>query len=60
MRRYWPAGMISWSRLIAGDWRDPLVGWHVLAGVACGVVLQLTLVSYRLCPPSWVTGRRRQ
>jgi serine/threonine-protein kinase len=50
VRRYWPAGMISWSRLIAGDWRDPLVGWHVLAGVACGVVLQLTLVSYRLLP----------
>ena len=50
VRRYWPFGMISWSRLIAGDWRDPLVGWHVLAGVACGVVLQLTLAAYRLLP----------
>ena len=50
VRRYWPFGMISWSRLIAGDWRDPLVGWHVLAGVACGVVLHVMLAAYRLLP----------
>jgi Protein kinase domain len=50
VRRFWPAGLISWSRLLGGDWRDPLVGWHVLAGVACGVVLQLALKVGRLLP----------
>jgi eukaryotic-like serine/threonine-protein kinase len=50
VRRFWSAGMISWSRLVAGEWRDPLVGWHVLAGVACGIVLHLTLVAGHMMP----------
>lgn len=32
MRRRWPATLVSWSRLLAGDFRDPLVGRDVLAG----------------------------
>jgi serine/threonine-protein kinase len=31
-RRTWPGQMVSWSRLITGRWRDPLVGRDVLAG----------------------------
>jgi serine/threonine-protein kinase len=50
VRRFWPDAMISWTRLVSGDWRDPLVGWHVLAGVACGVILHGTLVIFRLIP----------
>jgi len=32
VRRRWPATLVSWSRLLAGDFRDPLVGRDVLAG----------------------------
>ena len=36
VRRRWPAWIISWSRLLAGAWRDPLVGRDVLVGALCG------------------------
>ncbi len=32
VRRRWPHALISWSRLLAGRLRDPLVGRDVLAG----------------------------
>jgi hypothetical protein len=38
VRRHWPQAIISWSRLVAGRLRDPLVGRDVLWGVALGVV----------------------
>ena len=37
VRRYWPQAIISWTRLLAGRWRDPLVGRDVLYGVVLGV-----------------------
>jgi serine/threonine-protein kinase len=43
VRRYWPDGLITWNRLLAGRWRDPLVGWHLLCGVGCGLALAATL-----------------
>jgi serine/threonine-protein kinase len=36
-RRRWPNALISWSRVLAGQFRDPLVGRNVLTGVALGV-----------------------
>ncbi len=36
VRRHWPATLVSWSRLLAGDFRDPLVGRDVLAGCLSG------------------------
>lgn len=39
VRRRWPEGIISWSRLLAGGFRDPLVGRDILIGALCGVVL---------------------
>ena len=33
VRRYWPGVLIGWSRLLAGRWRDPLVGRDILVGV---------------------------
>jgi len=36
-RREWPTIMISWSRVLAGRWRDPLVGRDVLIGIIIGV-----------------------
>ncbi|MEA2488874.1 MAG: eukaryotic-like serine/threonine-protein kinase [Acidobacteriota bacterium] len=37
VRRRWPEGLISWSRLLAGDLRDPLVGRDILIGGAAGL-----------------------
>ena len=42
VRRRWPAWIISWSRLLAGAWRDPLVGRDLLLGAVCGAVVILT------------------
>jgi hypothetical protein len=41
VRRRDPHTLISWSRLLAGRFRDPLVGRDVLIGVVYGVVLIL-------------------
>jgi len=38
VRRHWPQAIISWSRLVTGRLRDPLVGRDVLWGVLLGVV----------------------
>ena len=38
VRRQWPKSLISWTRLLAGSWRDPVVGRDILLGVALGVV----------------------
>jgi serine/threonine-protein kinase len=41
VRRLWPKSIISWSRLLAGSWRDPVVGRDILLGVALGMVWML-------------------
>jgi len=38
VRRRWPQTVISWSRLLSGQFRDPLVGRDILFGVMLGVV----------------------
>jgi serine/threonine protein kinase len=40
VRRRSPAALISWSRLLAGRFRDPVVGSEVLAGVVLAVMGQ--------------------
>jgi hypothetical protein len=37
VRRLWPDTLVSWARLLAGGWRDPLVGRDLLAGLLFGV-----------------------
>ena len=37
VRRRWPQTLITWSRILAGRWRDPLVGRDVLISVAAGL-----------------------
>ena len=39
VRRKDPHTLISWSRLMSGQWRDPLVGRDLLVGVLYGVAL---------------------
>jgi serine/threonine-protein kinase len=53
VRRRWPATLVSWSRLLAGGFRDPVVGRDLLAGCLWGA---LTAVLFRLGwhLPSWL------
>jgi serine/threonine-protein kinase len=37
VRRRWPHTIISWSRLLSGQFRDPLAGRDILFGVMLGV-----------------------
>jgi serine/threonine-protein kinase len=43
LRRIWPETMIGWSRLLAGNVRDPLVGRDVLVGVLIAIADGLIL-----------------
>jgi hypothetical protein len=42
-RRRWPGLMISWSRLLAGRVRDPMVGRDLLLGGLGGIVMALVI-----------------
>ncbi len=46
VRRHWPQTIISWTRLLHGRWRDPLVGKDVLFGIVEGLVICLILYTY--------------
>jgi predicted Ser/Thr protein kinase len=47
IRRHWPQAIISWSRLLAGRLRDPLLGRDLLIGVLLGIAwLVIVDVSY--------------
>ena len=50
-RRRWPETLISWSRLLAGRFRDPRVGREVLFGVACLWLVIAPLLT--LCFARW-------
>lgn len=45
-RRYWSELLISWNRLLAGDFRDPMIGRDILIGGFAGV--WITLISIYL------------
>ncbi len=38
IRRYWPQGVIGWSNISTGQWRDPIVGRDVLYGAGFAVL----------------------
>jgi tRNA A-37 threonylcarbamoyl transferase component Bud32 len=72
VRKLWPSTLVSWSRLIAGNYRDPKVGRDVLIGVLFGVGIVLvgradseirSLFGYPVAVPmlnnvSWLEGVR--
>jgi serine/threonine-protein kinase len=47
-RRRWPATLISWNRVLAGDFRDPRVGRDVLLGITFGTcsIQMVNLIFY--------------
>jgi predicted Ser/Thr protein kinase len=53
VRKRWPGWIISWSRVLAGDVRDPLVGRDILLGavIGAGMILLLTLAKVA---PRWI------
>lgn len=53
VRKKWPAWIISWSRLLAGDFRDPLVGRDLLIGTVIGASLMVILGISRIAP-NWI------
>jgi MFS family permease len=44
VRRQWPERIIAWSRLLAGDFRDPLVGRDILLGAVFGSCISLCIM----------------
>jgi serine/threonine-protein kinase len=52
-RRLWPKTLVSWARLLAGRFRDPLVGRDILAGCTFGVGLTV-FVNVGLLIPAWL------
>jgi predicted Ser/Thr protein kinase len=56
VRRFWPTTLVSWSRLMARQWRDPVVGRDILFGAALGALVTVLGVAseyfgYRLGYP---------
>ena len=49
-RRLWPEALISWSRLLAGRFRDPMVGRDLLVGCVSATVLFLLVQLLSLTP----------
>jgi len=45
-RRYWPASLVSWTRMVNGRLRDPLVGQDVLVGTLGGLVVSAGILAY--------------
>ncbi len=41
VRKRWPQCLISWTSILEGKWRDPIVGRDVMMGLAAGAALPL-------------------
>jgi serine/threonine-protein kinase len=54
VRRRWPGRIISWSRLLAGGFRDPLVGRDILVGAAFGLGVILCNFYFTNILPQWL------
>jgi predicted Ser/Thr protein kinase len=54
VRRRWPHFLASWTRLLSGDWRDPLVARDVLAGCALGVLISCIILFACKIVPLWL------
>jgi serine/threonine-protein kinase len=49
LRRRWPEMLVTWTRVMSGNLRDPLVGRDVLGGCAAGALLAAAaMIAFRL------------
>jgi len=53
VRRRWPNRIVSWTRLLGGGWRDPLVGRDILIGSVFGAGLIVHHYFFQLLP-TWL------
>jgi serine/threonine-protein kinase len=42
VRANWPHSIVTWNRILAGRWKDALVGSHILIGALAGAALWVT------------------
>jgi hypothetical protein len=54
-RRFWPDGLLGWTRLFSGHVRDPRIGREILVGCALGGILALVDLARALAP--YIVGR---
>jgi serine/threonine-protein kinase len=54
VRRLWPDVLISWSRLLAGRLRDPMIGRDVVVGAVAGVGSTLWVTHGSLIATNWL------
>ena len=53
LRKKWPGWIVSWSRLLAGGYRDPLVGRDLLIGTVIGASL-IVIAGISRIAPNWI------
>jgi Protein kinase domain len=51
VRRHWPHLLISWSRIVSGDYRNPIVGRDLLMGVITGCIAAFIVHAAHVFPP---------
>ena len=51
VRRFWPDGILGWTRLLAGYLRDPRVGRDLLTGCVIGTAMGLLEKANDIVPP---------
>lgn len=54
-RRVWPTALVSWSRVVAGRWRDALAARDVLAGAIAGAFTVCMIGLVELAPALGLT-----
>jgi serine/threonine-protein kinase len=54
VRRRWPGRIISWSRVLAGGFRDPLVGRDILVGSVVGLGVIFCYFYLANLVPQWL------
>ncbi len=60
VRRRWPRILVSWTRLISGNWRDPLVARDIFVGLTFGFFTScLSLIINAIPSPSSWAGFNR-
>jgi serine/threonine protein kinase len=52
VRRWWPHRIVSWTRLLAGAFTDPLVGRDILIGSVFGVAISVVFYVGEIVPGS--------
>ena len=48
VRRYWPQTLVSWTTILSGRLRDPIVGRDVLIGLTLGVAIALIAIAAQI------------